>query len=123
LGAVGAVVEETRGKNGADAVEQLLVWLLVRGPEIRSGACAYGDVVFCELVVEVVYADLASVAKTSQRIFALSIPRVFILVGCAPSRRSSVVCFIVFVTTTATSRAVFFVAIVHPIADSMSAAV
>jgi hypothetical protein len=24
--------------------------------------CAYGDVVFCELVVEVVYANLASVA-------------------------------------------------------------
>jgi hypothetical protein len=95
--------------------------LLVRDPAIRSGACAYGDVVFCELVVEVVYADLASVAKTSQRSFALRIPRVSILVGCAPSRRSPVVRFIVFVTTTATSRAVFFVAIMHPVADSMSA--
>jgi hypothetical protein len=27
-----------------------------------SCGCAYGDVVFCELVVEVVYADLTSVA-------------------------------------------------------------
>jgi hypothetical protein len=65
LGAVGAVVEETRGKDGADAVEELLVWLLARDPAIGSGACAYGDVVFCELVVEVVYADLASVANES----------------------------------------------------------
>jgi len=29
----------------------------------------YGDVIFCELVVEVVYADLASVAEWSQRLF------------------------------------------------------
>jgi hypothetical protein len=56
-------------------------------------------------------------------LFALRISRVSILVRCAPGRRSSVVRFVVFVTTTATSRAVFFVAIVHPVADSMSAAV
>ena len=30
--------------------------------------CAYGDVVFCELVVKVVYADLASVAKDKSAI-------------------------------------------------------
>ena len=36
-----------------------------------SCGCAYGDVVFCELVVEVVYADLTSVAGNKSAIIRL----------------------------------------------------
>jgi hypothetical protein len=39
-------------------------WLEVRGVGmIVDRHCTYGDVIFCELVVKVVYADFSSVAK------------------------------------------------------------
>lgn len=46
-----------------------------------------------------------------------------LLVGCAPGWRSSVVRLVVFIASTATASAVFFVAIVHPVAGSKSALV
>jgi hypothetical protein len=45
-----------------------------------------------------------------------------LLVGCAPGRRSPVVTLVIFIATTATACAVFFVAIVYPVASSRSAA-
>ena len=85
---------------------------------------AYGDVVFCELVVEVVYADLTSVAGNESAIIRLLRSLYLaLLVGCAPGWRSSVVRFVIFVATTATASAVFFVAIVYPVAGPISAAV
>ena len=47
----------------------------------------------------------------------------FLLIGCAPSRRSSVVRLVIFIATTATACAVFFVAVVYPVAGLRSAAV
>ena len=46
-----------------------------------------------------------------------------LLVGCAPGRRSSVVRLVIFVASTATASAVFFVAIVYPVAGPRSAVV
>lgn len=90
---------------------------------LRCG-CAYGDVVFCELVVKVVYADLASVAM--KRLALLSPSKSLytaLLVGCTPGWRSPVVRLFIVVATTATACAVFFVAIVYPVAGSRSALV
>lgn len=79
----------------------------------------YGDVIFCELVVEVVYTDFASVAGTKSAVVRLRVLRSrSLLVRCAPRRSPSVVGVFVFVSTAATARAVFFVAIVYPVADS-----
>jgi hypothetical protein len=44
--------------------------------------------------------------------------RPILLVRCAPRGSPSVVGFVVFISTAATTRAIFFVAIVYPVADS-----
>jgi len=124
LGAVGAVVEEAGGEDWANAVEELLGWMLGQGFAVLDCECAYGNVVFRELVVKVVYTDLASVAVDMLAMvgFLRSLYTV-LLVGCAPGRRSPVVRLVVFIATAATAYAVFFVAIVYPVAGSKSAAV
>jgi hypothetical protein len=68
LRAVGAVVEKAGGKDRANAREELLVWLLGQALAVQSCGCAYGDVVFCKLVVKVVYTDLASVTRDKSAI-------------------------------------------------------
>ena len=61
---------------------------------------------------------------TGQRCFGLSSSLcTILLVGCAPSWRSSVVQIVVVVAATATACAVFFVAIVNPVAGPISALV
>lgn len=42
---------------------------------------------------------------------------IILLVGCAPRRSPPVVNVFIFVSTAATARAVFFIAVVYPVAD------
>jgi hypothetical protein len=101
-------------------------WVGVSGGSlVKISVCAYDDVVFCELVVEVVYADFASVASESQRFirFALLFQPFRLLVRCTPGWCSSVVGLVVFVTAAATTCAVFFIAIVYPVTGPRSAGV
>lgn len=100
------------------------MWLLGQDSLMLDCGRAYADVVLCELVVEVVYTDLASVAMKGSAMFWRSRSLcIILLVGCAPGWRSSVVQIVIVVATTATACAVFFVAIVNPVAGSKSAVV